>query len=74
MTGKRGVCGQSLPRSTKPPIPMGTSSEFEGPGVGSRSVKSSGLEIEMRHIVGFRKIISFKMGIKNIPSFLKKLS
>jgi hypothetical protein len=25
----------------------------------------------MRHIVGFRKIISFKMGIKNIPSFLK---
>jgi hypothetical protein len=72
MTGKRRVCGQSLPRSTKPPIPMGTSSEFEGPGVGPRSVKSSGLEIEMRHIVGFRKIISFKMGIKKYTKLFKK--
>jgi hypothetical protein len=26
----------------------------------------------MSHIVGFRKIISFKIGIKNIPSYLKK--
>jgi hypothetical protein len=28
----------------------------------------------MRHILGSRKIISFKIGIKNISSYLKKQS